>query len=184
MDVHRFAARIVACVAMFGLTFPVAGFAEPISDPSAVVDPVLAARTSCRAYNAAYRFADSLPFCLAAAEMYRHSPTSVPKDAWIAVYAQADMLAYAAADRVGLKEHVAALQTAFAAHQLVVYIDRTFRLEPADRDHVVLLARELRQLETSESRALRAQPAPIAPTRRAHPARTTSPTTVLLTIFF
>ena len=72
---------------------------------------------------------------------------------------------FAAADRSGLSLHAEALQTALAAHRLVMNIGENFALTGADKLRVVMLARQLEVLETNESIYLRARATPVASKR-------------------
>ncbi len=137
------------CAASAGTAVP------PNDDPNANTaeqNVVIGASKSCRAFNAAGRYADSLSVCLAAAEAYRQAPRgSAP--AWFLIFSQADMLAFAAADRAGLRQHTEALNTALTAHQMLQYVYSAFPLDALQRKQVSALQRELRAFEGVEAAA-------------------------------
>lgn len=138
-------AALVATLLAFG--YPSIGFAQT---PPPDRDAVAPLGASCHGYNAARRFADSLPFCILAAQAYRQKDQTTA-DNGLALFAQADMLTFAAADRAGLGQHKEAVQTVLAARQLVVYIGGHFSLTEVERSRLVALARHLQKLQTNES---------------------------------
>ncbi len=165
MNVRSHAWVLVAAAALVSgsLRAACAGPAvAPSDDPAAATTEqniVIGASKSCRAFNAAGRYADSLAVCLAAAEAFRQAQRgSAP--AWFIVFSQADMLAFAAADRAGLGQHAEALNTALTAHQMLQYVYSAYPLDALQRSRVSALQRELRAFEGVEAAAVGPSGAP------------------------
>ncbi|GAC1417554.1 MAG: hypothetical protein NVS3B16_21700 [Vulcanimicrobiaceae bacterium] len=126
--------------------------------------PVTSVATFCRTYNAAGRYAESLTACRRAAERYRDEQ-SRGATVYGSYFDAATMLAYAASDEIGLGRPAEALNTALAAHRLVLYVNSTMKLVSTKQRAIAVLATELQRLERRAqsdvaAASLRAKPRP------------------------
>jgi hypothetical protein len=95
------------------------------------------------------RGSDALPLCLAAAAGYRVQARSAsnPFDDYLTA---GRLMAAAAADYSQLNKHKEALDTALRAHELVLWVYRSFPMDDGDKSEINELTRQLRNIEVVE----------------------------------
>lgn len=118
-------------------------------------DPAIGTLERCHALTLARHFQESIPTCLAAANVYRQIAAKAgSKVHWDDVYFQGDAFAYVAASLAALGQHQSALGYARSAHQQIAYVYGHFELSATERGTIVALATRLQQIEAVETAAI------------------------------
>jgi hypothetical protein len=105
---------------------------------------------ACVQLSAAGRASDAVDICLAAAIGYRRQAEAATVNPFDDYFTQARMLATAAGDYAALKRHSDSLSTALRAHQLILWVYRSFPMDSSDRAEITNLTQQLQHLELVE----------------------------------
>ncbi len=105
---------------------------------------------ACVQLSAAGRAADAVDICLGAAIGYRRQAEASSVNPFDDYFTQARMLATAAGDYAALKRHSDSLSTALRAHELVLWVYRSFPMDSSDRAEITNLTQQLQHLEVAE----------------------------------
>jgi len=133
-------AGFFACLALAGTIRP-AG--------AQLLGPAQAQAFACVSQHNARSYRQSLQNCTSAAAGYQRL-TVTQRNPWYGFYMEARLLYVAALDSTVLRNRRKALQDALQAHQIALYVLRTYQVADGERNDLVTLTYALQRLEAGQ----------------------------------
>jgi len=143
---HAFV-RTILCSA---LALGFAGQAIPAGAAFSYLSPAQTKAKQCQDAKAAGDFATSLSICLSAAADFKALGDAEKHNPWYSYEVEGQMLEAAAIDYAGLKRHAEALNTAIKAHQLLLFIYKTYKMDSDDYADIAAITGRLARFEATE----------------------------------
>jgi hypothetical protein len=124
----------------------------PASAAFSYLSPAQTQAKQCQDTRAAGDFAGSLQVCLAAAATFKAIGDGEKRNPWYSYEVEGKMLEVAANDYAALGKHRQALDTALQAHQLLLFVYRTYKMDEDDYAGISAVTARLAQFEAVERR--------------------------------
>ncbi len=143
---NRLTTTLAGCALLAGF----AATALPARAAFSYLSPSQTQAKQCRDLQAAGKPAESLPICVAAAATFKQLGDAQKRNPWYAYEVEGQMLEAAALDYAALKRHREAYQTALSAHQLLLYIYKSYKMDDSDYSDIAAMTARLARFETAQ----------------------------------